>query len=574
MTNYKLRNKNYTVELKKIKACRLSFVVFLFAVLSLCSFDSIAQQVSSSIDSTRIKIGEQITYKIQVELDSTKLVVFPEGQTFLPLEMIESYAVDTTKQNDSYQLIKKYGLTQFDSGAYTIPRQKINIGGQIIFTDSIKVEVNMIAVDTIQQPLYDIKPIVNVDKSPSKWWIYVLITLLIIGLIGFLLYWIIWREKPLSEEEKVALLPPYERAKLALQALDNSHYLENEEIKEYYSELTGIIRKYLDEKVYDHALESTTEELINRLYLLKEGNQIDLSKEDIINLDSILRRADLVKFAKSKPDIALAQLDRNTIDIEIDHVKESLPEPTEEELLVDLKYQEELAKKQKRKKIIITIAVSLFLLIASFVGLGLNYGFDYVKDTIIGHPSKELLEEKDWVTSEYGAPGITITTPKVLERKLVELPEALKGKVQLLTFGYGGINSNLDILVSSTKFATMEPPGQGSDQNKKAPEINLNEASGKVINSFENNGVVNIITLNDKFITPNGQEGLKTYGTADFPMPITGEIVKGNYVVLGFTAENLLQQVVLIWKDDDVYADQIIDRILYSIELIKLEEED
>jgi len=574
MTNYKLRNKNYTVELKKIKACRLSFVVFLFAVLSLCSFDSIAQQVSSSIDSTRIKIGEQITYKIQVELDSTKLVVFPEGQTFLPLEMIESYAVDTTKQNDSYQLIKKYGLTQFDSGAYTIPRQKINIGGQIIFTDSIKVEVNMIAVDTIQQPLYDIKPIVNVDKSPSKWWIYVLITLLIIGLIGFLLYWIIWREKPLSEEEKVALLPPYERAKLALQALDNSHYLENEEIKEYYSELTGIIRKYLDEKVYDHALESTTEELINRLYILKEGNQIDLSKEDIINLDSILRRADLVKFAKSKPDIALAQLDRNTIDIEIDHVKESLPEPTEEELLVDLKYQEELAKKQKRKKIIITIAVSLFLLIASFVGLGLNYGFDYVKDTIIGHPSKELLEEKDWVTSEYGAPGITITTPKVLERKLVELPEALKGKVQLLTFGYGGINSNLDILVSSTKFATMEPPGQGSDQNKKAPEINLNEASGKVINSFENNGVVNIITLNDKFITPNGQEGLKTYGTADFPMPITGEIVKGNYVVLGFTAENLLQQVVLIWKDDDVYADQIIDRILYSIELIKLEEED
>mgnify|MGYP000411230922 CR=1 FL=1 len=573
MTNYQFRNKNFNLEMRTTRAFRLRFG-FLFFLFSLFSVVSFSQQVSSSIDSTTIKVGEQITYNIQVELDSTNLVVFPEGQTFLPLEMIESYAVDTTKRNDKFQLIKKYGLTQFDSGAYTIPRQKIIIGSRTVFTDSIKVEVNTIEVDTTKQPLYNIKPIIGVDKSTSKWWIYVLIILLVLGLVGFLLYWFIWREKPLSEEEKVALLPPYERAKLALQALDNTDYLENEEIKEYYSELTGIIRIYLNEKVYDHALESTTEELINRLYLLKEGNQIDLSKEDIINIDNILRRADLVKFAKSKPDIALAQIDRNTIDVEIDHVKESLPEPTEEELLADLKYQEELAHKQKRKKIIITVAISVFLLIGTFVGFGIHYGFDYVKDSILGHPSKELLEEKDWVTSEYGAPGITITTPKVLERKLVELPEALKGKVQVLTFGYGGLSSNLDILVSSSKYASSEPPGQGQGESQKEPEINLNEAAGKVVDNLEKNGVVNIITLNEQFITPNGQEGIKTYGTADFPMPISGELEKGNYVVLGFTAENLLQQVILIWKQDDVYADQIIDRILNSIELIKLEDED
>ena len=113
----------------------------------------------------------------------------------------------------------------------------------------------------------------------------------------------------------------------------NAGYLKNEEIKEYYSELTLIIRKYLDEKVYDHALESTTEELIGRLRLLKDGNQMDLSKEDTIkNIETILRRADLVKFAKSEPDPELAKLDRNTIDVEIDHVKEALPEPTEEEI--------------------------------------------------------------------------------------------------------------------------------------------------------------------------------------------------------------------------------------------------
>ena len=381
-------------------------------VFSLLSFVSFAQQATSSIDSTSIKIGEQITYKIQVEVDSTELVVFPEGQTFLPLEMIESYKIDTTKKDEKFQLIKKYGLTQFDSGAYTIPRQKIIIGTKTLFTDSLKVEVNNIVVDTTKQGLFDIKPIIEVDKSPSNWWKYLLYTLLILVVIAGLLYWFIWREKPLTKEEKIALLPPYERAKLALQELDQSEFLKNEELKEYYSELTGIIRKYLDEKVYDRSLESTTEELISRLHLLKDGQQIDLSKEDIKSIEVILKRADLVKFAKSKPDIVLAELDRNTIDIEIDHVKEALPEPTEEEKLLNQKYKEEQERKKKRRKIIITVIAVVFLLFATLAGFIAKYGFNFVKDTVFGHESKELLEIKSWVTSEYGAPGITITTPK------------------------------------------------------------------------------------------------------------------------------------------------------------------
>ena len=41
------------------------------------------------------------------------------------IAMIESYQVDTTKHDAKFSLIKRYGLTQFDSGVYTIPRQKI-----------------------------------------------------------------------------------------------------------------------------------------------------------------------------------------------------------------------------------------------------------------------------------------------------------------------------------------------------------------------------------------------------------------------------------------------------------------
>jgi hypothetical protein len=544
-------------------------------VFCLLSVSTNAQKITASIDSLSIKIGQELTYKIEVEVDTTSLVVFPEGQTFQPLEMIESYQVEATKMNDRFRLIKKYGLTQFDSGKYTIPRQKIVIGDYEFLTDSLKVEVNNIVVDTTKQALYDIKPIIEVDKSPSKWWLYFFGILLILALIAFLLYWFIWREKPLTEEEKVALLPPYERAKLALQALDNAHYLENNEIKAYYSDLTQIIRKYLDEKVYDRALESTTDQLINRLNILKDGNKIDINKDDIKNIETILKRADLVKFAKSKPDIELAKLDRNTIDVEIDQVKQALPEPTEEELMVDLKYQEELVKKKKKQKIIITVGLSLVLLIATYIGFSLHYGFAYVKDTIIGHQTKELLEVKEWVRSEYGAPGITITTPKVLKRQSFEIPDELKDKIKVVAFSYGGINSTLDILVVNTKFNPdqLQNP-QAENQEAKENKIDLVATAENQLKELEKRGAQNIITKNEQFITPNGQEGLKTYGTADFNIPQTGKVEKGNYIILGFTTENVLQQVILIWKQDDVYADQIIDRMLNSIELLKLREED
>ena len=525
-------------------------------------------QVTSSIDSTAIKIGAELFYKIHVKTDSTTLVVFSEEQTFQPLEMINSYSIDTTKKEGYYQLTKTYGLTQFDSGVYTIPKQKIRIGENIFFTDSLQVQVNPVVVDTSKQKLFDIKPLIEVDKKPSKIWRtlgFILLTLL--G-IGGVLYWFIWRKKPMSEAEKIAALKPYERAKLALEKLDEERYFENEEIKTYYSDLTLILRQYLDEKVYEQSLESTTDELIFRLKTLEAANQIKLSKETIQNIETILKRADLVKFAKSKPDYQLAKLDKNTIDLEIDHVKEGLPEPTEEELLQDLAYREALARKQKRKKIKQITAAILGVFLITMIGLVIRSGFTEVKDTVLRNPSKLLLEKTPWVTSEYGAPGITISTPEVLQRQIVELPEEMKGKVQTVTFAYAGTDTPIDVVINSSKYAA-ETDEEG--KQKDVP-IDLLKVAEGVLDRFEENGTKNIITRNEQFITPNGQEGIKTFGTAEFL--VEDKLVKGAYILLGFSTPNLLQQVILTWKEEDVYADQIVERILNSIELIKLTKDD
>ena len=98
-------------------------------VLLLSFLNTSAQSVETTINRDSIQIGEQIELRFKVEVDSSSAVLFPEGQTFVPLELVESLATDTLKENEKFILLKTYKLTQFDSGAYRIPEQQITIDG-------------------------------------------------------------------------------------------------------------------------------------------------------------------------------------------------------------------------------------------------------------------------------------------------------------------------------------------------------------------------------------------------------------------------------------------------------------
>jgi len=562
--DFRFMNMIYEAKFSNFRL-RSWFLCSLF--FSLFSFFSYSQ-VKTSIDSTSIKIGQEITYKIEVETDTTAVVVFPEGQTFIPLEVIESYKIDTTKRDAKYKLIKKYGLTQFDSGRYAIPKQKIIVGSKEFLTDSLSVEIRNVVVDTTKQGLYDIKPIIEVNKSGGSWWKYLLITLLALAIIGALLWWFIWRQKPLTEEEEIALLPPYDRAKLALKKLDEKGYLQKEALKEYYSDLTFIIRKYLDEKVYDHALESTTQELISRLNLLKDGNQIDLKPEDISKIENILQRADLVKFAKSAPDLELARMDRATIDLELDLVKDALPEPTEEEKLLIKAYEDEEKRKRRLEKIVLTSVIGFLLLLMTGGGIIAKYGFTNVKDTVTGKETKKLLEG-EWVQSAYGAPVVNIETPEVLERQDVELPEELKEKAKGSKFYYKYDNT-LAITLNTIVFQPEEQ--KGDPKNKEDEVVNMvAKIVDNTLKELEEKGFRNIISNNDKFVTPNGAEGIKLSGNYEYAIKEgSDKYVPGKFTLLVFSASegvSVSHTVMITYLDNETYLKQIHERVLNSIEL-------
>ena len=541
-------NKSYKAKILFLELTRNLFMLFLFFKVCLSQ-----AQVSSSIDTTQIRIGEEIIYSIQVEVDSTALVLFPEGQSFDPLEVIDSYDIDTTRLQDKIRLIKKYGLTQFDSGSYTLPSQRVVINNKSFNTDSVNLEVFNVLVDTTKQKMFHIKPAFEVEEPGfdfEKLLYWIVPILLIIGIVAFLFF----RRRKRKKTESAKQLPPYEEAIEALKVLDHSHFLENDNSKSYYSSLTEILKRYIGREVDDAALESTSNELIDRLILHKDAGSFDFDTETINKIDKILKRADLIKFAKMKELEGQAKTDRTVVEDIINETKEIIPEPTEEELLKNKLYLEELRRKQlKRKRIKIVLTAFASVIIAAVI-FGSIKGFDELKDKTLGNEMRNLSEGR-WIKSEYGSPLIVIETPRVLVRTVDSLvPKSVLIKRKSL-FTYGHINDLLYIRVSTIKF----------NQEQK---LELESSLDMSLELLEKAGAKNLVVKREDFETENGIKGIKAYG--DFHVQVSGNKLlknKNSYELLLFAQENGLQEVLVVYEGDSRFSEAIKDRIINSIEL-------
>ncbi|KRD11642.1 hypothetical protein ASE21_08035 [Flavobacterium sp. Root901] len=540
---------------------KLKFYIFLFLLSSAVFAQS--KQIETSIDTTKNKIGAEFKLTLKTIVTSTQKVEFPKLKTIGPLEVIQSYPIDTVKKNDTYELIKKYGLTQFDSGKYTIPSIKILIDKKPFLSDSIRVEVANVKVDTLQQKMYDIKDITAADNSIGDWWKYVLAVVVILA-IGVGIYWFVKKNQKKKIEQEV-YKTPIEKATSLLNNLESKELVQKGEIKEYYSELTDIARNYIEEAIHIPAMESTTSELIQAIRTASTKKKMTLTPETVENLERVLRQADLVKFAKSKPlDFEITE-DRNKIQRVILTLDKAIPTEvsTEEEdqLLNEAQRQKQIElqlKKQRNKRIAIAVGSVAFLLIATTAFFIVTKGFTYVKDNVIGHPSKELLEG-EWVKSEYGNPGVIIETPKVLKRMdaLKTLPKetmALIKEMQL--FVYGSMIDNFYVAVSTTKFKTPT-------------DIDLSKALEGSLKVIELQGGQNIIVKQEDFQTNQGIQGIKGYGTMTVLNPASKTSLKGYYEILLFKQDQGLQQIIIFHEEGDTYANDITTRILNSVELKK-----
>lgn len=515
-----------------------------------------AQEVSSYVDTTSIRIGEQITYKINVKADSLEDIDFPKAKDFAPFELINEFKVDTNYLNKKFIISKKFALTYFDSGAYYIPSQKLTLLNKEVKLDSFKITINPVKIDTTKQGLYDIKPIMKSNTQID--FIFLGYILIFIAVICAVLY---FKKQIFSffsiQKLKVEYLTPYEKAVIELTKIKKLNYLSDVDIKTYYSDLTFVLRNFIEEKIIKNALESTTKELIQKLSLLKTSKKLNFSNSTLKNIEDVFSRADLVKFAKYEPDAQSASIDLETLSKELENIKLILPEPSNEELEKNLKIQENLRRKRLKNRNNKIIIYSLLSLLLVYLTASIMYGFTYVNDKLFRKQNLIFLESNEWVNSSYGAPPITITTPEVLNRNTDSLIFGLDEASAKSEFTYNNLKASLNIILTNIKLP------------ENSSSIKLQDVMINSIETIEKIGVKNIITKFEKFQTPNDAEGLMIYGSADFPTDNLTQFRKYKYKMFGFINSQDYKQIFISWEENDNYIVEIIDRIVNSIELVK-----
>jgi len=282
------------------------FKYFFSTCLLLVAFTAIPSnaqtvKVQANLPDSTYLIGEYIPLKLMVEHNTNVEVEWPFlVDTFAGFDIIRSSKIDTLLQDNIATESQEVILMKFDSGSYTIPalpfRFKINGQNQLAETKALPIRINTVAVDTTAA----IMPIKNIMGVPWTWkeaMPYIIAgaigLLVLLGLLFFFLYY-------LRKRRKDAYVPPplepHELAEKRLEELRQKQLYQNGDIKGYYSELTEILREYIDGRFDIPALEMTTDEIGKAIKKKKEVN-----KASYRNIVDLLTISDYVKFAKANP---------------------------------------------------------------------------------------------------------------------------------------------------------------------------------------------------------------------------------------------------------------------------------
>ena len=241
---------------------------------------------TATLDSNTILIGQQINFTITNKVTSTK--IWPTYNEFLVegIEIIKASKIDTTDG----VITQEFVITAWDSGSYFFP--------SIAFSENSKTEALLLNVQTIilaeDAELKDIKQPIEEPIGWSDIWPW-LLGILILSLIIFIVKKYIFNKNKQSIIVKPKVIIAADISALKeLTALEKAKIWQEGNVKEYHSQLSEIIRRYTENRFQFIALELTTDEILQELKSI-------LSDDQLNNLSTLLQRADLAKFAKSKP---------------------------------------------------------------------------------------------------------------------------------------------------------------------------------------------------------------------------------------------------------------------------------
>ncbi|KAA3663016.1 MAG: hypothetical protein DWQ10_01130, partial [Calditrichaeota bacterium] len=313
---------------------KLVFLVGCWLIFSIPLPSNAQVRVNSSVDKSRIKIGDLIHYEVRFHYDAGIEIQTPGLGSNLGAFEIRDFGDFTPQEKaGSFEKIVTYTISTFDTGAYVIP--PISVGYTVLADSSehfIETEPIDIYVESMKPSEEgDIRGLKNQAEIPidfKRIIIYALIALAVI--LAVVLFWWYRKKRQQGGLFSTPEPPPRPAHEVALERLNNlesSGMLAAGEIKDYFTELSEILREYIEGRFSIPALESTTFEIM-QAFDKPEFHDVDLGA-----IEPNLNLSDLVKFAKFMPreEEAIAALATTRDFVENTRIKE-LPVEAEQEI--------------------------------------------------------------------------------------------------------------------------------------------------------------------------------------------------------------------------------------------------
>lgn len=285
----------------------------LIGFLIVCSVSS-GQELSAYLNHDRVKMGEPVELNLVVKLPDNSSISFEPydkeipavirkedsqvSQTKVSVEITSDFFDTTKRVGNQVTWTGHYSLVAWDTGKVVLPVQRITINDSTYFFNEVSFTVISETIG-VKDELFDIEEgfadipenLTFLQLLKNHWYVAVGIVLL----LGALLFFFIWKKMKKPEKlRKVMSLK--DRTLYAISALDNRKLWLEGKLKQHYTELSHIMRSYLSSRYSLNLLERTTFE--TRALLIQKG----LPEDTVNTFMTILRQADMVKFANSTSD--------------------------------------------------------------------------------------------------------------------------------------------------------------------------------------------------------------------------------------------------------------------------------
>lgn len=261
-------------------------------------------KVEAKLQQYSIRIGDQTRFFLSVHQPVKEHVNFPKiADTLLgKVQVVNANKPDTTfDQNDkgNATITQSYIITCFDAGTYTIPSYSFGSAGGVLKSNELTLQVQTVKVDTTKG-IYDIKQPIQVSYTFADWlkdnWYWVLIPFLVVFAIAGIIVYFKTRPKQQPIVKVVQpLVPPHIIALGKLTEIQGKKLWQQEQTKQYYIELSDVLREYLENRYGIKTHEKTTDEILIEL------RRVEIAEHNKQMLKELLTLSDLVKFAKEKP---------------------------------------------------------------------------------------------------------------------------------------------------------------------------------------------------------------------------------------------------------------------------------